>query len=121
MRRPVSSIAAVLGCLLLGGCACIYGRGPRETSLLVVNHTGQPISVSYSQEPGNTEANPIGLDQQVLPEHSVRFSGLEGDRLVIRAGSAPEMVLEYAKRSQAVRVTGEGDAVRYEVRKGFSE
>ncbi|MBK7403480.1 MAG: hypothetical protein IPJ41_02310 [Phycisphaerales bacterium] len=121
MRRAACTISAVLGCLVFGGCEAACSLGSSQTSMLVVNHTSEPISVSFAQEPANAEATAISVDQRVLPGHSVRFAGLPNDHLSVQAGSDPAMVLEFAKRSQVVSVQNEGGELRYEVRKGFNE
>ncbi len=106
----------------LSGCVNSHGTlKTGETSLLVANLSDQPITVTYAQSPENAEGNAVLLQQQLLPDYSVRFSGKRGDRITVQAGSEPPMVVEYARKSHVLSVTGEGGQVAYDLRRGYSD
>lgn len=120
MRRTAILVLAAASAL----AGCSSGLHPRDRgveTLLVVNNTDQPITVSFAQDPANAESTAVSLEQRVLPSYSVRLAGRRGDRVTVQAGDEPPMVVEYAKRSYVLSVTGEGGAVRFDLRKGFRE
>ena len=121
MRRT-PTLALALSLAALSGCANSHGTlNEGETSLLVANLSDAPLTVTYTQSAQNTEGNTVTVQQQVLPDYSARFSGKRGDRLTVQAGSQPPMVLEYAKKSHVLSVTGAGGQVSYDLNRGFSD
>jgi hypothetical protein len=120
MRHAATTILALVSCAGLFGCATLTG-GNVATEMIVANHTAQPITVSFGQNAYNTGSNPFGVRQTVTPDGTIRFSGKEGDELVVTAGDEPPMVLIFAKRCQVVKVSDEDGQVSVDLRRGYTD
>lgn len=114
MRRNTFLTLAGLALLTLPGCRAIYGD--RDTSLLVVNNSREPVTVTYNQSPDNSESSAVSHTQRVLPGYSTRFRGIEGDRLTVLAEGRPPISLDYSDRSQVIEATDDG----FSLTKGFN-
>jgi hypothetical protein len=120
--RTTPTLCLALALAAVSGCANTHGTlNEGETSLLVANLTQQPITVTYMQSPENAEGNTVKVEQLVLPDYSIRFSGKRGDRVTVQAGEEPPMTLEYARKSHVLSVSDEGGRVSYDLRRGYSD
>ncbi len=117
---PRSTILALAGCLGLTACASITGDNV-PTEMIVANHTARPITVSFAQSADNTGSNPIGVDQTVAPAGTIRFSGKEGDEVIVAAGDEPPLRLVFAKRCQVVKVSEQSSGVSYDISRGYTD
>ncbi len=111
---------ALVSCLGLSACATLTGGNPR-TEMVVANHTTDPIMVAYTQSRDNTASSAIGIEQKVLPDSTIRFSGKAGDTLLVRSGDEPPLTLVFARRSQVVKVSETSTGVTANVRQGYTD
>ena len=119
MRRTATTILTLAAALSLGGCATIMGD-PVQTEMLIANHPGAPVTVALQQASENA-ANPIAVEQTVAPDGSVRFSGKEGDAVVLTAGGQPALTLLFAKRSQTVTVSESRGQTSIDIYRGYRD
>lgn len=119
MRRTATTILALGACLSLTACNTILGRNV-QTEMIVANHTGGTITVSLAQSQENT-VSPIGVDESVPPDGTIRFSGKEGDEVIVRAGDEPPLRLVFAKRSQVVKVSEQAGQVSFDIKRGYTD
>ena len=120
MRRTAMTILALAGSLSLVGCNTITGK-PVRTEMIVANDTGHTITVSFDQSADNTGSTPIAVDQAVTPGSSIRYSGKQGDEVVVRAGDEPPLRLVFARRCQVVKVSEDAGEVRFDIRRGYTD
>ncbi len=120
MPRTTAAILVLAACSTLVGCENMYSSKPKS-AMIIANHTGQPISVAYTQNPDNTTSTAYAVDQLVAPDASIRFGGRMGDELVITVGDEPPMLLPFARRNQVVKVSESTDGVAYNIRKGYTD
>ena len=119
MRRTATTILSLAAALSLGGCSTICGQHV-QTEMLIANHTGGPITVALEQSGENT-VSPIGVEQIVAPDGTIRFSGKEGDAVVVTAGNQPPLTLVFAKRSQTVKVSESGGETSIDIYRGYTD
>ena len=124
MRRTTSRFLtplALLSCLSLSACATLTGGNPK-TEMLVANHTGDPIMVSYTQHEDNGDPTVIAtVNQRVMPDGTIRYSGKAGDTVVVHAGDEPPLTLVFARRSQVVKVAESSGGVSVNVKQGYTD
>lgn len=124
MRRTVSRIckplAATTMLTSLAACATITGENV-QTEMIVANHTASAITVSYAQNQENADPSTIGLEQLVLPDGTIRYSGKAGDTVVVQAGNEPPLTLVFARRSQVVKVSESSSGVAFNVTQGYTD
>ncbi len=111
---------ALVSCLGLTACATLTGNNPR-TEMVIANHTTDPIMVAYTQSQDNAAPTTIGIEQKVLPDSTIRFSGKAGDTLVVRSGDEPPLTLVFARRSQVVKVSETSDGMTANVKQGYTD
>lgn len=116
-RTPILALAACLG---LSACATITGDHV-PTEMVIANHTGRPITVSFAQSTENTGSTPLSVGQTVAPAGTIRFSGKEGDQVLVTAGDQPPLALIFAKRSQVVKVSEQAGEVSYDIHRGYTD
>lgn len=120
MRRTATTILALASGLCLSGCATVFG-GRVQTEMLIANHTGQPLTVAFDQTDDNTGAATTDVDLTVPADGTVRFSGKQGDTVVITAGDQPPLTLVFAKRSQTVKVSESGGQTSIDIYRGYTD
>lgn len=121
MRRTATTLLALTACLGLPACNTILGRHV-QTEMLIANHTDREMTVAFDQSSENTGSNPFDVDQTVAPGQSIRFSGKEGDEVVLTAGDQPPVTLIFAKRSQTVKVSDDGTGhTSVDVYRGYTD
>ena len=123
MPRTASRILtplALLSCLGLSACATLTGGNPK-TEMLVANHTSGPIMVNYLQNEENGGPAAIGMDQEVQPDTTIRYSGKAGDTVTVYAANEPPLTLVFARRSQVVKVSESSEGVAVDVKQGYTD
>lgn len=119
--RRILAPLALLACLGLPACSYVTGKDI-QTEMIVANHTSSTITVSYAQHADNGQPTSMGiLDQQVLPDGTIRYSGTEGDSVIVRAPNEPPLTLVFARRSQVVKVSESADGVSLNVKQGYTD
>ena len=101
MPRTASRILtplALLSCLGLSACATLTGGNPK-TEMLVA----------------------IGVDQEVQPDTTIRYSGKAGDTVTVYAANEPPLTLVFARRSQVVKVSESSEGVAVDVKQGYTD
>ena len=118
-QNVLASSAALVG-LGLASCATITGENV-QTELLVANHTPDSITVAFEQSPENGPRGNYAVEQQVLPTESIRFSGKQGDTLIVNAPGQPPMTLVFARRSQTIKIVDTIDGPTAQIRQGYTD
>lgn len=117
--RFLAPIALALP-LTLAACATLTGGNPK-TEMIVANHTTDPITVAYAQANENAAPTTFGIEQSVLPDSSIRFTGKAGDTLLVRSGNEPPLTLVFARRSQVVKVSDTSAGIGFNVKQGYTD
>lgn len=123
MRRNASRFLtplALVSCLGLSACASLTG-GNAKTEMVIANHTSGPIMVNYLQNEENGDPTTIGLDQEVQPDGTIRYSGRAGDTVTVYAENEPPLTLVFARRSQVVKVSESSEGVAVNVKQGYTD